>query len=302
MKDFIKNKLVEYLSVVDESNIVTIEKVSPNADEITRTVVFPVVKSLYKAINKLKRGELDNLTRDEKIVINKIFPEAINKKEKGFNKEFDYVEGYFRPENFFKLYSVKTLDGRYKKVSVGFFYDKNTNDIAYYETQHNGIAINIAKVNINNLNQLESTMRHELIHAADPKVIKKKIRKNIDSKEIEYDKLPYEFDSFTHEFITTIDKNLKLVEDGEIKDELITSLWFIVKSLKNGFSSKLLFREYYNDGIIRLFSENGVKSNNIKALRHNFYQFIATAENWATKPTLFDRFMKRLVRYVPYKV
>lgn len=302
MKYFIKNKLVEQLSIVDESNIITIDKVSPKADEITRTIVFPVVKSLYKALNKLKRGELQELTRDEEIVINKIFPEAINKEEKGLNKDFKIVDGYFRPENFFKLYSVKTLDGRYKKISIGFFYDKKTNDIAYFETLNNGIAINIAKVNINNLNQLESTIRHELIHAADPKVTKKKIRKNIDDKEKDYDKLPYEFDAFTHEFITTIDKNLKLITDDEIKNELIVSLWFIVKSLKNGFSANLLYKEYYNDGVIRLFSENGITSKNLKALRHNFYQFVSFAQSWATKPTLFDRFISRLVRYVPYKV
>lgn len=302
MKDFIKSKLLEYLTVVDESNIVTIDKVSPEADEITRTVVFPVVKSLYRGINKLKKGEQQNLTRDEKLVINKIFPQIINKKTKEFNKEFEHIDGYIRPENFFKLYRIKTLDGKYKKVSVGFFYNKDSNDIAYFETGNYGIAINVAKLNINNLNQLESTIRHELIHAADPKVTKKKIRKTIDSKETEYDKLPYEFESFTHEFITTIDKNLKMIDDEEIKNNLIVSLWYIVQNLKNGFSAKVLYKEYYNDGAIRLFSENGVTSKNIRGLRNNFYQFLATANSWATKPTLFDRFTKRLVRYVPYKI
>lgn len=302
MKDFIKAKLLEHLTVVDESNIVTIDKISPNADEITRTVIFPFVKSLYRGINKLKRGDIQGLTQDEKIVINKTFPKIIDRKTKEFNKGFEYIEGYIRPENFFKLYSVKTMDGKYKKVSVGFFYDENSNDIAYFETGNYGIAINVAKLNINNLNQLESTIRHELIHAADPKVTKKKIRKNIDDKEMDYDKLPYEFDAFSHEFITTIDKNLKMITDEELKNDLIVSLWYIVKNIKNGFSAKLMYREYYDDAVIRLFSENGVSSKNIRALRHNFYQFVSTAQSWATKPTLFDRFVNRLVRYVPYKI
>lgn len=302
MKDFIKSKIQEYLSVVDESNIITIDKVSPGADQITRNIVFPVVKSLYRGINKLKRNEYQSLTPEEKSAIVRIFPKIIDKKTKAFNKKFDFSHGYTRPESFYKIYKVKSLTGKNKRISVGFFYDKETNDIAYFESENNGIAINVAKLNINNLNQLESTIRHELIHSADPKVTKEKIRKNIDSKEIKYDKLPYEFDAFTHEFITTIDKNLKMVPEGDTKNDLIISLWFIVQSLKNGFSARVLYKEYYNDGIIRLFSENGLTSKNLKALRHNFYQFVATAESWATKPTLFDMFMKRLVRYVPYKV
>jgi len=302
MKDFIKSKIQEYLSVVDESNIVTIDKISPDADEITRRLVFPVVKALYRGINKIKRGEYQTLTSDEKDAINKIFPKIVNRKTKEYRKDFDLSDGYTRPQNFFKIYRVKSLNGKNKRVSVGFFYDKKTKDIAYFESENDGIAINVAKLNINNLNQLESTIRHELIHAADPKVNKAKIRKNIDSKEIQYDKLPYEFDAFSHEFITTIDKNLKMLPEGETKNDLITSLWFIIQSLKNGFSANVLYKEYYNDAVIRLFSENGVTSKNFRALRHNFYQFVATAQSWATKPTLFDKFMKRLVRYVPYKV
>jgi len=301
MKDFIKSKLLEVLNV-DESNIITIDRVSPDADEITRTVVFPIVKSLYRGINKIKRGEHQSLTNDEKNTIKKIFPKIVDNKTKTFNKNFETVGAYVRPGDFYKIYKVKTLRGSNKRISVGFFYYKNANNIAYFETENNGIAINVAKLSMNNLNQLESTIRHELIHAADPKVVNKKIAKNFNDKEIEYDKLPYEFDAFSHEFITTITKNLNLVTDEETKNDLIKSLWYIIQSLKNGFSANVLYKEYYSDGVIRLFTENGVSSKNFRGLRHNFYQFVATAQNWATKPTLFDKFMKRLVRYVPYKV
>lgn len=302
MKDFIKHKIQEYLNIVDESNIVTIDKISPDADEITRNIVLPVAKALYRGINKLKRGEYEFLTSDEKKAINKIFPKILNRKTKEFRKDFEVTDGYQRPEEFFKIYKIKTLDGKNKKISVGFYYNKNVNSIAYFETQYNGIAINVAKLDINNLNQLESTIRHELVHSADPKVVNPKIRKSLDAKEIEYAKQADEFDAFSHEFITTIDKNLKMIPEGETKDNLLISLWFIVTSLKNGFSEDVLFKEYYNDGIIRLFSENGVTSKNIRALRQNYFQFLSIAEIWAKKPTLFDKFMNRLVRYAPYKV
>ena len=114
--------------------------------------------------------------------------------------------------------------------------------------------------------------------------------------------MPYEFDSFSHEFITTIDKNLSQMQDGEDKDNLIKSLWFLVKNLKNGFSDNTLYKEYYDDAVIRLFSENGISSKNFRALRSNFFQFLNIVSSWATKPTLFDKFTNRLVRYVPYKI
>jgi hypothetical protein len=302
MKNFIKHKLLEYLTIVDESNIVTIDKISPDADEITRNIVFPVAKSLYRGINKLKRKDYEGLTNDEKTNIENFFPNMIDDETKGWKRGFKHTEGYVRPEKFFKIYNVKTLDGKNKKVSVGFFYDKKSDDIAYFESGNYGIAINLAKLNMNNLNQLESTIRHELVHSADPKVTKKTLRKRIEKKEKEYDKLPYEFDAFTHEFITTIHKNISMIDDNnEIKDTLIINLWSIINDLKNGFSANLLYREHYNNAIIRLFSENGVTSKNIKGLRDNYYQFLVTVQNWASKPTLFDRFVKRLVRYVPYK-
>ena len=304
MKDFIKSKLTKALNLVDESNIVTIDKVSPNADEITQTVVYPIVKNLYRGINKLKKGEYENLTKEEKAAIIKVFPSMINRKTKEFRKDYSLSDGYLRPLDFVKIYSVKTLDGKKKKVSVGFYYDKKTNDIAYFEQGNNGIAINIAKVNINNLNQLQSTIRHELIHSADPKVVNKKLRKTIDTNKTDddYHKLPYEFDSFTHEFVTTIDKNLNLIEDGETKDALLKNLWILINHLKNGFSANVLFNEFGDNAVIRLFSEGGVSSKNIRGLRHNFFQFLIAANKWATKPTLFQRFVKRLVRYAPYKV
>lgn len=304
MKDFIKSKLIEALNVVDESNIVTIEKVSPNADEITQSVVYPIVKNLYRGINKLKRGEYENLTKEEKAAIVKVFPSMINRKRKEYNKDFSLTDGYIRPLDFVKLYNVNTLDGKKRKVSVGFYYDKDTSEVAYFEHGNNGIAINIAKVNINNLNQLQSTIRHELIHSADPKVVNKKLRKKIDTSkgDEDYYKLPYEFDSFTHEFVTTISKNINLIEDGETKDALLKNLWILMGHLKNGFSANVLFNEFGDNALIRLFSEGGVTSKNIRGLRHNFFQFLTAANRWATKPTLFQRFEKRLVRYAPYKV
>jgi hypothetical protein len=302
MKDFIKSKLEEILQSVGESNIVTLDKISPKADELTREYVFPVVRNLFKGINKIKAGKFDELSKEEKSTIKNIFPYIINRKTKEFNKDFEISHGYHRPKEFFKLYTVKTLDGKTRKVSVGFFYDPKTSDIAYYESINNGIAINVAKLSINNLNQLESTIRHELIHSADPKVNKLRLKKKIDQKEKEYGKLPYEFDSFSHEFVTTIDKNISQLQDGEDKDNLIKSLWLLIKHLKNGFSAKVLYKEFYSDAVIRLFSENGVSSKNYRALRENFYQFLNISNSWATKPTLFDRFMNRLVRYVPYKV
>jgi hypothetical protein len=302
MKNFIKIKLNEALNVIDESNIITIEKISPNADEITKTMVYPVVNSLFRGINKLKRNEYDKLTTDEKTAILNVFPDIIDKKTKEFRKDYAQADSYLTPNEFTNIYNVKTLNNKNIKVSLGFCFDKKTSEIAYFDSGNKTIVLNIANLSINNLNQLQSTIRHELVHSADPKVTNKKIRKNIDDKSDEYFKLPYEFDSFTHEFVTTISNNLKLIDDEELKDSIVKNLWLIISDIKNEWSPKLLYKEFKDNAVIRLFSENGLTSKNINALKTNFFQFLLAANKWSTKPTLFDKFVSRLVRYVPYKV
>jgi hypothetical protein len=313
MKNFIKLKLRENLNIVDESNIITIDKISPNANEITRNLVYPVIKDLFRGINKLKRGDYDKLTNSEKNIVFSFFPKIFNKKTKKFDNNFEVESGYILPNKFNQIYDVKTLRGEDKKISLGFYYSNKSDDIAFHisDNGEDDIVINIAKLSINNLNQLESTIRHELIHSADPKVIDTDLRSKADRKlndkegadikSSDYHKLAYEFESFSHEFVTTISKNVENIADEDIKNDLIKDLWAIIVSIKNLESTSRIYRKYSQHLVIRLFSEEGLASKNYRALRDNFLLFLGATNDWASKPTLFNRFISRLVRFVPYK-
>ena len=313
MKKFIKLKLRENLEIVDESNIITIDKISPNANEITRNLVYPVIKDLFRGINKLKRGDYDKLTDTEKNIVFSFFPKIFDEKTKKFDNNFNLGGDYILPGKFNQIYDVKTLRGEDKKVSLGFYFDNKSEDVAFHisDDGEDDIVINAAKLSINNINQLESTIRHELIHSADPKVTDTDLRSKVDRKikdkdedsikTVDYHNLAYEFDSFSHEFVTTISKNIELIADENIKNDLIKDLWLIIVSVKNREPVRKLYRKYSQQAVVRLFSEDGLSSKNYRALRDNFNVFLVATSDWASKPTLFNRFISRLVRFVPYK-
>jgi hypothetical protein len=301
MKDLIRTILFEYRNNIEESNIIDINKVSPNIDVITEKVLYPIINDLFRGINKIKRNQFDKLTDSEKSTILEIFPTIIDKKTKEFNKGFKITyDNAVINDKLIYLYNVKTLKGKDKKISIGLFYDDD--NLAYMNDSI--LLLNTKNIGINGLTNLKSTVRHELIHAVDPKVNDAELYSRIESKYVNksyqnYAKLAHEFDSFSHELITTIKDNLDMIDDGEKKIDIIKKLWLVIDSLKTK-SKEELNDEYSYDNVIRLFTPNGVTSKNNTILRKNFWQGLSLLEAWKTKPTLYNVFYKRLVRFIPY--
>jgi hypothetical protein len=297
MKDLIKTILLEYRENIKESNIIDIDKISPNADDITDKILYPIVNDLFRGINKIKRNQFDKLSESEKSIIFDVFPNILDKKTKEFNKDFKITyDNSVINDKLIYLYNVKTLKGVDKKISVGLFYDNDS--IAYMKD--NLLLVNIKSIGVNDLNNLKLTIRHELIHAADPKLTNPNIiAKDKGNSYVNYAKLDYEFDSFSHELITVVKDNINNINDEKKKLAIIKKLWEVIDSSKTKTKEELNY-EYAHDSVIRLFTPNGVTSKNNTMLRSNFGEALTLLEAWKTKPTLYSTFYKRLARFIPY--
>jgi len=299
MKEFIKLRLIEYVEKIEESNIIDIDKIAPNADDITEEKLYPILNDLFRGINKIKRNQFDKLSDSEKSIIFNTFPNIINKKTKEYNKAFKVTyDNSVINDNLIYIYNVKTLKGVDKKISVGLFYDND--NLAYMKDSL--LLLNIKNIGINGLNNLKLTVRHELIHAADPKVDNAKPivkDKNKRKQYVRYTKLDYEFDSFSHELITVVKDNVNNIANEEKKLEIIKKLWEVIDSVKTKTKEELSY-EYASDSVIRLFTPDGLTSTNNTMLRSNFWQALNLLEAWKTKPTLYNMFYKRLTRFIPY--
>lgn len=309
-KELITKLLREGL--IDESNIVNIEKLLPNVDEITNKQVLPVVKILYTAIKKVKGGKYNELNGDEKGYLNTIFRGMVNTRTKELKSDYSIPsEDPTTIDNLTNVYNLKTLKGDETSVGVGFHYEPNNTSFASYMTMYNWIIINMATVTPSSINELKSTIRHELVHAVDPKVLNPelyhKMNPDVDTdsyNQQKYHKSLHEFDAFSHEMINVISKNFdklkKYDSDGQYKDSVCKQIWDIVDSIPT-MGYETLVSKYDGELVTRFFTENGItlKSNN--TIFSNFQGALILLDSWATKPTLYRRFKQRLVKYVPYK-
>ena len=121
---------------------------------------------------------------DEGIV--KVPQEILNKSKEAFNyiksnledlrkkspKNYDqpYIDSKFK--DYFKFRDLKNQD---LIVSIGFYNDPEDVGAGRMDTYRDILLINLAYFNIDDLEEFEDTIEHELVHAMDPKVRDKKL-------------------------------------------------------------------------------------------------------------------------------
>lgn len=309
-------KLIQRLlreAFVDESNIVDIERLLPDVDRITNTKLIPIIKTLYNGIRKIKTNKFDTLTSEElenvKLIFKGIFNTRTKKFNDGYKLELTDTVGF---GNLTNLYKLKTLKGDDTEVSVGFYYDEDSSATANFVPDWNWIVVNIAAMNPLAMNELKSTIRHELVHAVDPKIINSDLYWKLNPEDGDkggddlqrYHKKLHEFDAFTQEIINNIIKNLNKLDkydtEGIHRNAVISDIWNIVDSIPHNDVMDL-YHNYGSRLVSRFFTENGLLLKSNKTLTTNFHNALKILKDWSTKPTMYKRFRQRLVRYVPYK-
>jgi hypothetical protein len=305
MKDFIKIELKHKLNTILESSIIRIENISPDADKITNTILLPYIKKLYSAINKVKKGDIDKLSSDEKGKIKGLFPKL--NKRKSINDITIPFEGSLMPSSLENIYKVKKINGDEIPVSVAFFYDKDDKTWATVCGNYDTICLNINSFSLHYFNEVKGFIRHELIHIYDPKVTNQDVASKIDQKysastsdSRSYHKLPHEFDSWSSQIIGIIEDNLKTIKDDGYRRYMEIKLWEVLSTLNNEdfFSA---YNQFKDNPVIRLFTTAGLKTKNLNMVVKNFGNYLNAIDSWKTKPTMFKTFYKRLARVVPYK-
>lgn len=306
MKDFIKQELNKELRLILESSIIKIENISPDADQVTEKLVYPYVKTLFSGINKIKRGLIKNLTPDESNKIRSLFPEMLKINKSEDLKKFEStVHDPLIPNDLKNIYKLNRIDGKKITVSVAFYYEKEkTNEKTYAVViDDTTIALNAASFGLLYLNELKKYIRHELVHLSDPKYTDSELYSRITDKggddNVAYFKLLHEFDSWSHQIISTIEENFKEIDNPEDKMYFQRNIWALIDQLKNeGYSEA--YYDFKDNAVTRLFSTNGLNIKNQRVILKNFIIYLNVLDSWKTKPTLFKTFLKRMARVIPY--
>ena len=183
-----------------------------------------------------------------------------------------------------------------------------------YQAQIAGKIIYINLSGLTNLENFEEAIEHELIHAADPKVNDPQVVKALFGNDRaplpssgwdKYFKSPDEFDSFTAPIVKRIKKNLD--RTGEYRGELRNIVFHLIRDIKTTEFDELVDKDAYRDYVtvgdqkwnaIRIFSGIPKWDGNLNVfsgrILDDFWKEYNQIKAWATKPTLYKRFLKRL--------
>lgn len=256
-----------------------------------------IVKVPESEVNKA-RELYDELSR-QKDSLAKSLKSSYKKADQG-------IEDYF---------NVTTLDGEDINVSVWLYYNPKER---FNALAHNGdIYVNVAM--LDNARQFEEVIKHELVHLMDPKLRKSDLRSKLLSKgkvvdtgnfkNPEYVKKYYkdvsEFDSFTTQLVGRVRDNLN--QTGKFSRELKSKLIKLLNNIKTEKFEDLITdegytKEYKVNGevwdTIRLMSNieswDGNSTDWENKILEDFWVTYNILSAWATKPTLYKLFLKRL--------
>lgn len=253
-------KLIDLLKeVLDESNI-------PRLDP-----------DLLKQVDKIS-NYMYNLYKDE--IKDDYFWFNMNKNK----RKYKDIGGTEVLDNCF---DVTGPNGESKKISVTIH--NPSHGLSYYpagsyEEEDNTITIRIDK--LNNINSIKEILIHELIHATDPKITKK-ISKIVNNDVSKYIKSEHEFDAFSNQIVTTIEDFLESAQDKEKYISLLKSYFSTIPDYSRRYNSK----EFISiDTIDKKYKE-------LKTIfGDNFERLFDIMIEWATKPTLYKRFLQRVSR------
>jgi hypothetical protein len=225
-----------------------------------------------------------------------------------------YIDPKFK--DYFKFKDLKNQD---LTISIGFYNNSKDAGAGRMDTVNDILLVNLAFFDPKDLEGFEDIIEHELVHAMDPKVrdqklfgvmyakkgaepggskfsrsIDKSTPGNIKSEYTtsfeKYLKSPWEFDAFTAPLINTVKFNLdKFPNDNTYRNLLIQ----LLSDIKTKSIEQIINDDKY-EKLPWFFSKKEWDSKNWDAI-NNIYQFeLSKMKAWSTKPTLYQRFTKRL--------
>jgi hypothetical protein len=241
----------------------------------------------------------------------KVPQEVLAKSKEAFNYIKQYLEhfktqapkDYYSPniypkfENYFKFKDLKNQD---LIVSIGLYSDPEDDGNGRMNTRDDILLINLAHFNPEELEDFEDLIEHELVHAMDPKlrdihvykgVAKKGATGGKESENLDkYLKSPWEFDAFTAPLINKLKFNLaKFPNDNTYKDLLIQ----LLSDIKTKSIEQVANDNKY-DKLPWFFSKKEWNKGNWASIHNTYTSELYKLKAWSTKPTLYQRFTKRL--------
>ena len=229
-------------------------------------------------------------------------------------KSYDnpYIDPKFK--NYFKFKDLKNED---LIVSIGFYNDPKDVGAGRMDTSNDILLLNLAYFNPENFPEFLEILEHELVHAMDPKVRDQRLfgvmyakkgaepggsRLNISKSggksEFEtnldkYYKSPWEFDAFTAPLINNIKFNLQKIQDPNSKQEYKKLINNLLSDIKTK-SIDQIFNDPKYEKLPWFFSKQKWDVKNGDAVNNAYFDNLNKIKAWVTKPTLYQRFTKRL--------
>ena len=238
---------------------------------------------------------------------------------------------YFNPDidpkfkDYFKLKDLKNQD---LSISIGFYNDPKDAGAGRMDTSNDILLLNLAFFDPEDLPYFIELIEHELVHAMDPKIkdmgiyapkidpITGKERGGIAKKGAEvggsklrvsktggkteyernlekYFKSPWEFDAFTAPLVNTIKFNLQKIRDSNQKQDYKSLINNLLSDIKTK-SVEQIFSDPKYETLPWFFSKQKWDAKNGEAAKKAFYSELYKMKVWANKPTLYQRFTKRL--------
>lgn len=202
-----------------------------------------------------------------------------------------------RLKNFFKL---KDLKGNDIMVSIGFYNNPDDIAAARMDSINNILLINLVKLKLDDLEDFEEVIEHELVHSMDPKHRNKQLFTRLyrksgakpDEDLDKYYKSPWEFDAYTAPLIRTIRYNLNKVEN---EDEYKEKIFNLLYDIKTKSVEEIINNEKY-ELLSLFFSKKEWDAENYDAIMRLFVHELNKIKIWSKRPTLYKRFLKRLAQ------
>jgi len=204
------------------------------------------------------------------------------------------------------IFKLKDLKGNDVSVSVVIYNDPADRSEALMDASTDTLYVNIKTPP--NYNKLKDTIEHELVHAVDPKVRDSRVyygdengKGGLEKKSSEpgeddtsytkYVKSPWEFDAFTAPLINKISSNLRKMGDRQKKyRQLLINLF---SDIRTKDYQELAASDKYVP-LAWLFTKEDIDEENWSDVWDEYLIELDKISRWATKPTLYKQFLKRL--------
>jgi hypothetical protein len=233
------------------------------------------------------------------------------------------IDAKFR--DYFKFKDLKNQD---LSISIGFYNDPKDVGAGRMDNNTGVLLVNLAYFDPEDLEYFKELIEHELVHAMDPKIkdmgiyaakidpetgrerggiakkgaepsgsrlnLSKSGGKSEYTKNLEkYLKSPWEFDAFTAPLVNTIKFSLQKIQDPNQKQDYIKLINNLLSDIKTKDIKQILDDSKY-EKLPWFFSKQKWDAGNFNNVLKTYDQELYKMKAWATKPTLYQRFTKRL--------